>query len=149
MEKQIHEQLSRELADSDPPPLGNLVADAAAAGRRLRRRQHLATVGSGVAVLVVVASVGTFAAANAGSSAPAGITPVGSTVAPGSTPIGPVPSAEANHPAPPKRTPAPLPTSPPVVPPRSTPAPPLSMIGPVTTPPPAPKSPPVVIVFGH
>jgi hypothetical protein len=61
MTSEIRDRLAQELADSDPPPLGTLVADAAAAGAR-RRRHCYAAVASGAAALVALTSVGLGAA---------------------------------------------------------------------------------------
>lgn len=61
MTSEIRDRLAQELADSDPPPLGTLVADAATAGMR-RRRYRYAAVASGAAALVALTSVGLGAA---------------------------------------------------------------------------------------
>jgi hypothetical protein len=52
---EVRGQLDSELAESSPPPLGSLVADSLAAGRRLRRqRRVLAILGVTAAVLLVL-----------------------------------------------------------------------------------------------
>jgi hypothetical protein len=95
---QFRQQITAELADSAPPPLGSIVADATARGARLRRRHRFARATAGVAVLgagaVLVWLVGVGPGAHALGRQPAGADPVKSaaptptsspSVAPGRT----------------------------------------------------------------
>jgi hypothetical protein len=73
MEAQIRDQLTHELADSGAPPVGSLVTDAVAAGRRSRRRRRLAITASAAVTVVATASAGVLAlsAMGGGSQVPA------------------------------------------------------------------------------
>jgi hypothetical protein len=49
---QFQDRLTAELAESNPPSLGSIVADAQARGVRLRRQRHLVGAAAGLAVSV-------------------------------------------------------------------------------------------------
>jgi hypothetical protein len=88
---QIRDRIVRELAETGPPPLGSLVADALARGVRLRRRRWYTVLASGLAALAVMVSAGVLLAGR----------PVGGLSAPGAaaSPTAEVPKVERSEPA--------------------------------------------------
>lgn len=61
---ELREQLIREMADNDAPPIGSLVSDAVNSGNRARRRRY-GLIGGATAGLAVAIVVGTIAALTA------------------------------------------------------------------------------------
>jgi hypothetical protein len=81
----MRDRIVRGLAETGPPPLGSLVADALATGVRMRRRRRYTVLAGGMAALAVMVSVGVVLAGR----------PVGGVAVPGAVPT---PTAEASKP---------------------------------------------------
>src|SRR5262245_52125674 len=105
---QFQQRITAELAASDPPPLGSIVADATARGDRLRRRRWFAGA-AGVALLtagVVLVSVAAVGPAHVLGRQPAGAEPADAS---------PTPVKQSAAPTAVDQSAAPTPTSSPTV----------------------------------
>jgi hypothetical protein len=97
MDAIFHDQLERELAEHEAPPLGSLVGDAMAAGRRLRWRRRLglgaSALGGAIAVAITATLAGSALATAPSTSAQPGASPVAESPQPS-----PGPTADAAEP---------------------------------------------------
>ncbi len=96
IDTQLRERIARELAGSDAPPLGSMVADAAAAGASRRRLQRYGIIGGSLAGIAAFAIVGALIAGGA---------PTPNPLQAGSAGAGPTPAAAPSYAPPPPGSP--------------------------------------------
>jgi len=88
--------LRAELLAERPPPLGDVVGDAARAGRRIRRNRRVGTFGAGLAAAGIVAAAAIGFAGRGVTPAPRPGMPAAAALSPGSVPpVAATPTAAA------------------------------------------------------